>query len=409
MIRFGYHAYNAAGKLVRGEIASESRELALAALRRRGEFPLEIFEGQAPRRERWWERDLALWRSGMSQSGLALFTRELATLLRAELPLDEALRIVALQPAMPASARRITRAILERVLEGQSLSQALAAQDGAIPEHHWRLVQGGEASGGLSDVLDDLAGYLERMAETRSRIASAMLYPCILIAMSVLALATITMVLLPMIVPLLRGANAELPFVIGVLNGLQEAVAASWPAIGAAAVLAAIGAVQGARSGALGAGLSRLALSTPVARGLVIQREVSKYSRTMATLLKGGVPLLEAARIAGGALSNRAFRSAAATVTEELKEGAPLTRPLTASGLFPELALRLIAIGEQTGQLEAMLARVATIFEAAFQRRIDRLTTLLTPALTLGVGLFVGGLMVSVMSALLSVNDIAAN
>lgn len=409
MIRFGYHAYDAAGKLVRGEIVSESRELALAALRRRGEFPLEIFEGEAPRRERWWEKDISLWGSGMSQAGLALFTRELATLLRAELPLDEALRIVALQPTMPASARRMTRAILERVLEGQSLSQALAAQDGAIPEFHWRLVRGGEASGGLSDVLDDLASFLERMAETRSRIASALLYPCILTGMSALAIATITTVLLPMIVPLLRAANAELPLIIRVLDGAQDVIAASWPLIAAGAVLAVSGAVYGARSGALDAALSRLALSIPVARGLVVQREVSKYSRTMATLLKGGVPLLEAARIAAGVLSNHAFRSAAQRVADDLNEGSPLTRPLAASGLFPELALRLIAIGEQTGQLETMLSRVATIFETAFQRRMDRLTTLLTPALTLGVGLLVGGLMVSVMSALLSVNDIAVN
>jgi general secretion pathway protein F len=160
-------------------------------------------------------------------------------------------------------------------------------------------------------------------------------------------------------------------------------------------------------TGSLGQFFSKLVLHIPLIRGLVMQREVARFSRTLATLTKSGVPLLEACRIAGSVLANLTYRSAIATVTEEVRQGAPLTRPLAASGLFPEVALRLIAVGEKTGQLESMLMRVADIFEASLQRQLDRATALLTPVLTLSIGLLVGALIVSVMGALLGINELA--
>jgi general secretion pathway protein F len=340
-------------------------------------------------------------------SGLALFTRELAVLVKADLPLDETLRIVALQPSLSAAMRRITEGVLARVLEGQSLSQALAAEGEAFPEFYWRLVRGGEASGSLGEVLDDLAGFLERTAEMRAKMLSALLYPAILLVVAGLAVTMIMAVLLPAIVPILRDAGAELPFIVRVLDGIREAVAGN--------ALLSVGLVAGCAAlifilmatGTLRRLLSRLALRLPLIRGIVMRREVARFSRTLGTLIRSGVPVLEATRIAGGVLSNLSYRSAIETVTEQVRQGAPLTRPLSASGYFPEVALRLIAVGEKTGQLEAMLIRVADIFETALQRQLDRITALLTPFLTLAIGLIVGGLIVSVMSALLSINELA--
>ncbi len=408
MIRYAYRAYDAAGALIEGEIVSESREMALEALHRRGEFPLEVFTGAAPRNQPWWNREIFVLRNrAMSPASLALFTRELATLVKAELPLDEALRIVALQPMMPAAVRRMTQTILERVLEGQSLSQALAAEGEAFPEFVWRLVRGGEASGALGEVLDDLAGFLERSAEVRAKILSALLYPMILMCVAAMTLAVIIGVLLPMIVPLLRDAGAPLPFIIRVLEGVRETLTGNWLVTAVAAGGIIVLAIAVLRAAAVRALFSRLVLRLPLVNRLVAGREVARFTRTLATLLKSGVPLLEASRIAGGVLGNAVYRSAAEAITAGLKEGAPLSRPLAASGLFPELALRLVAVGEQTGQLETMLLRVAVIFEATLQRQLDRLTTMLTPLLTLGIGLLVGGLMISVMGALLSINELA--
>jgi general secretion pathway protein F len=406
-MRYGYRAYDASGRLVEGEIAADSRKMALDLLGRRGVYPLEIASGLAPDAAKpWWNRDIVLFRR-VPLSGLALFTRELAVLVKADLPLDETLRIVALQPSLSASMRRVTEGVLASVLEGQSLSQALAAADGVFPEFYWRLVRGGEASGTLGAVLEDVAGFLERSAEMRAKVLSALLYPAILMTVAGLAVAAIMAVLLPAIVPLLRDAGAPLPFIVRVLESIREAVAANWlggaVVVGAAAVLA----VALIATGQLKRALSRLALRVPLLRGLITQREVARFARTLATLMKSGVPLLDATRIAGGVLANGRYREAIDGVAETVRQGASLTRPLTESGLFPEVALRLIAVGEKTGQLETMLLRTADIFEAALQRQLDRMTALITPALTLLIGGLVGGLIVSVMSALLGINELA--
>lgn len=407
-MRYGYRAYDASGRLVEGEIVSDSRETALEALHRRGEFPLEVAAGPVARPKPWWEREIVLFRR-VSLSGLALFTRELAMLVKADLPLDETLRIVALQPSLSARMRRMTETILTRVLEGQSLSQAMAAEGDAFPEFYWRLVRGGEASGTLGEVLEDVAAFLERSAEMRSKVLSALLYPAILLTVAGLAVVAIMSIMLPAIVPILRDAGAPLPFIVRVLEGIRETIAGNWLlTFGvAAAIVTSIIALMA--TGLLRPVFSRLVLGLPLIRGLVMRREVARFSRTLATLMRSGVPLLEATRIAGGVLSNLTYRAVAETVTEELRQGAPLTRPLAASGYFPELALRLIAVGEKTGQLETMLIRVADIFEAALQRQLDRVTALITPILTLAIGLLVGGLIVSVMGALLSINELAIN
>jgi general secretion pathway protein F len=405
-MRYGYRAYDESGRLVEGEVVADNREMALELHYRRGEVPTEVVDSRVSAKKPWWDRDIMVFRR-VPLSGLALFTRELAVLVKADLPLDETLRIVALQPSLSSAMRRITEGVLARVLEGQSLSQALAAEGEAFPEFYWRLVRGGEASGSLGEVLDDLAGFLERTAEMRAKMLSALLYPAILLVVAGLAVTMIMAVLLPAIVPILRDAGAELPFIVRVLDGIREAVAGN--------ALLSVGLVAGCAAlifilmatGTLRRLLSRLALRLPLIRGIVMRREVARFSRTLGTLIRSGVPVLEATRIAGGVLSNLSYRSAIETVTEQVRQGAPLTRPLSASGYFPEVALRLIAVGEKTGQLEAMLIRVADIFETALQRQLDRITALLTPFLTLAIGLIVGGLIVSVMSALLSINELA--
>jgi general secretion pathway protein F len=407
-MRYGYRAYDSGGKIVKGDVAAESREMALEILHRRGELPLEILDGAVAEDKPWWDREITLFRR-VPLSGLALFTRELATLVKADLPLDETLRIVALQPSLSSTMRRVTGTVLARVLEGQSLSQALAADSDVFPEFYWRLVRGGEASGSLGEVLDDLAGFLERSAEMRSKVLSALLYPMILLTVAMIAVIAIMAILLPAIVPLLRDSGAPLPLIVTVLEGIRQTLTGNvWlvPGITAGTLLLVAGL---SAAGLLKPFVSSLALRLPIIKGIVMQREVARFARTLATLMRSGVPMLDATRIAGSVLSNFTYRSAVANVTEELRQGASLTRPLSASGYFPEVALRLVAVGEKTGELEPMLTRIADIFEAALQRRLDRITALITPILTLAIGLLVGGLIVSVMGALLSINELAIN
>jgi general secretion pathway protein F len=406
MPRYRYRAYDQYGALTEGQIETRSRDMALTLLHQRGNHPLEVTEDVPTPQLRWWEREV-FGSGAISVAGLALMTRELATLVKADLPLDESLRIVSLQPLIPAKIRRATKALLESVRGGESFSGALAARGTEFPEYYWRLVQAGEASGTLGDVLEDISVFLERSSDVRAQVGSALLYPAVLLLAAIAALTIIMTVLLPTVVPLFKDAGATPPATLLFLVNAQDALQSNWPValIGLAGLIVA-GAVA-LRNQGLRLVLDRWVLKLPIVGRLVSARETSRFARTLATLTRNGVSMLDAVRISGSVLQNRAFAVAVASAGEGLKEGDMLSAPLLQSGLFSELALRLITVGEQTGQLDTMLMRVATIFETALQRQLARLMSLLTPILTLLIGGLVGGLILSVMNAILSVNDLA--
>ena len=406
MARYRYKAYDQRGSLTDGEIEARSREAALEGLHRKGLFPLEVADDKPAARQKWWEREI-MGGGPLPLAGLALFTRELATLIKAELPLDESLRIVGLQPLIPQRVRATTRAVHQAVREGASLSDAMAQRSSDFPEYYWRLIQAGEASGSLGDVLDDLSTYLERSNEVRAQVGSALVYPAVLLVAAVVAVGVILTVLIPTVMPLFADAGAEPPATLKALVAAQQLVANNWVIALGLTGLAIAGAVSAFRNPALRLKLDRAMLKLPVVGTLIGNRETARLARTLATLTRNGVPMLQAVAISGAVLSNRAFKRAVEEAGEELKEGGGLSKPLEASGLFTDLSLRLIAVGEQTGQLDTMLMRVAGIYEATVQRQLARFLSLLTPILTLFIGFVVGSLILSVMSAIMSVNDLA--
>jgi general secretion pathway protein F len=394
MPRFSYTAYDSSGRRSSGTIDSDSREAAIDSLFRQGRYPLELTEGAGAAAPRWWEREL-FGSGSLRQHGVALLTRELATLVKADIPMDEALRIAGLQPLMPARVRRVVGSILARVLAGASLSEAIDAEGGAFPPYYSRIVHAGEAAGTLGQALDDLAQHLERSAEFRSRIGSALLYPALLLVAAAAALAVIVGVLIPTIAPLFADAGVEPPFVVRTLLALQQGIAEHWPAVLIGVLIAA----------AAGLALSR---SSGWRLARVVQNsQTAVMSRTLGTLIRSGVPLVQALQITGNAISNRAMAGELRRTAEDVKEGTTLTSALAKSRVFPELALRLTGVGEQTGQLDVMLERVGTIYEAALQRQLLRITGLITPVMTIVIGVLVGGLLLSVMGAIFSVNELA--
>ena len=406
MPRFSYTAYDESGQRASGVVESDSREAAVESLFRQGRYPLELTEGSRVRSERWWEREVFGSRA-LSRSGLALLTRELATLVKADLPLDEALHIASLQPLMPARVRQVVGSILDRVREGGSLSEGCDAQVGAFPAYYSRIVHAGETAGTLGETLDELAGFLERSAEFRARIGSALLYPALLLVAAAGALAVIVGVLIPTIAPLFKDAGVQPPFIIQFLVDVQEAITNHW--LLALLFIAAliVGCIALAQNNSWRHRRDRMLLQLPLVSNLILNSQTATMSRTLGTLIRSGVPLLSALQITAKALSNRAMAAAVEQSAEEVKEGATLMASLTRAGIFPELALRLAGVGEQTGQLEVMLERVAVIYEATLQRQLLRVTSLLTPVLTIVIGVLVGGLLLSVMSAIFSVNELA--
>ena len=407
MPRYNYRAYDQSGKLIRGTREAVSQEAVLVALHSDGLFPLDVNHSTVGTQTPWWEREV-FGGGAMPADSLMLFTRELATLLKADLPVDESLKIISVQPLLPARVRRVADAVYEAVRGGDSLAGALKARGSEFNEHFWRLAQAGEASGSLADTIDDLATFLERSGEARSKLASALVYPMVLFAAAIGAVTVVMTVLLPTVVPLFKEAGARLPPALQFLINVQEFAIAYWPLLAGLVIVTFLLSVAALRNPHLRLQLDRLMLRLPVVGPLVVAHETARFARTFATMSRNGVPILEALRLSSGVMRNRVFASAIASASDSVKSGSRLAESLLSAGIFPELAMRLLTIGEQTGQVEVMLMRVATIFEAAMQRQLLRILTLLTPILTLLIGLSVGGLMLTVMNAILSVNELAS-
>jgi general secretion pathway protein F len=406
MATYRYKAYDETGAIETGTIEAASREAALDALARRGRLASEIVEAADAGRPTF-GTSLRLSRRPFTPAALALFVRELATLTRAALPIDETLRIIALQPLLPPSSRAVARAVEERVVAGSSLSDALASAGPALPEYVSRLVRAGEAAGALPETLEDLAEFIERATTQRERVKSALLYPAVLLAAALVALTVIVMVLVPAITPLFADAGVSPPLPIAVLSGLSATLADTWPLWFAAAIAAVLLTRRLLANEEIAARIDRTLLDMPLAGPIIRRRETARLARTLAILQRGGLVMLDALDIAARVPSNRAYRRAVVEAREAVSQGGNLSSAFSASGLFPEVALRLVGIGEKTGRLGPMLTKLADMEEAVLTRDLDRLTGLVGPVLTVVIGVVVGGLVLSVLGAVVSLNDLA--
>lgn len=404
MPRYRYKAYDSAGALKSGELDAASDSGVVDQLRAAGLYPVEAIQQHGAGKTRWWERELFEARA-LPPPSLALFARELATLVEADVVLDEALRIVILQP-MGGRVRKAAEEALTHVLEGASLSEAMERQ-GRFGEFYCSMVRAGETSGNLSEVLGQLASFLERSVETQARIRSALVYPLVLVVMAIGALVLIATVLLPTIVPIFKDTGAQPPFIVQRILNAQAALSEHWIVFSVIFASAAIGLVALSQNTQVRTAWHQLLLGTPLVGALVTMAETAKLARTLASLISSGVPMLSALRIAGSIAGNVGFTAALAVAAEEVREGRMLSQALRKGDVFPSLMLRLIAIGEETGRLEPMLRHVEKVFESQLRRRIDQMLTLLAPTLTIVIGVIVGGLIMSVMSAILSINELA--
>lgn len=406
MNKFAYKAYDKKGRLMSGMITADTRESALERLHDRDVVPLELDHARSDSQPLpWWKQEV--FSSGrISQKSLALIFRELSTLIAADIPVDQSLQITSLHTSLSTDVRQRLRKLHDGVVEGQSLSSCLAAQGNAFPDLILASVRAGETSGRLSETLGELAALLEHSVEVRQRITTSLIYPCVLIVMALIAVGVIVFFLAPTVVPLLRDAGAEVPGVISMLHAIQQSVSNNW-ATTLVATLASIG-LFAALFHAPGSRrlLGKIALNLPGVGKLIADNQAALFTRTLSTMTASDVPLLDAVSAAGRVVHNPVFSDAADRIHDYLKEGTSLTDAMTLAGCYPELVLRLVAIGETTGQLDQMLARGAGILETSVKLRLERITVLLTPALTIFIGCVIGWLIISVMNALYSVNTL---
>ena len=346
-------------------------------------------------------------RLSISHRQLSLFTRELRTLLEAGLPLDRALSVLLELTASEPEFNQMVGKILERIKGGAQLSDALEAQGAVFSRFYLNLIRAGEAGGALEVVLDRLSQYLDSSKELRDTVTTAMIYPIILVLMAVGSLLLLLTFVVPQFTEMFDSAGKELPLPTQIVVGTADAIRDFWW-LAVPVVLVGASWVKYQRSDPVRRLIwDRWMLRLPLFGDLVLKFQVASFSRTLATLLSNGVPLLAALSIVKDTLENRLVAQKLELAVASLKEGGGLTPPLMEAQIFPSLAMQMIKLGEESAQLPEMLDRVATTYDKEIKISIQRLLALMEPILIVGLGIMIGGIIISILMAILSVNDLA--
>jgi len=342
----------------------------------------------------------------ISDTTLALISRHLAMLLRAGLALDEALGTVE-ELVDRKHEKECLRSLLERISGGTTLADAMAAQTNVFPEFYVSMVRAGEAGASLEAVLGRLADFLERSVAAKETVRSALLYPLVVAFVCCSSIAILFAFVIPRFRPLFEQAGDALPSSAHLLLVISDLINEFWW-IGLLSILLIL--IVGHwyfRDPDRRHRWDWLSLKMPLFGDLIRKVEVVHFARTLGTLLRNGVSLLQALTITRETIGNRIFVDAVDTVIEHVKSGKGLAEPLDQTKVFPPLAVHLVRVGEEAGRQEEMLLDIADIFETETRRTINRMLTLLGPALTVGMGVVVAGVIGSILTAVLSVYDLA--
>lgn len=401
---YSYKIVNSQGDIEEGvKNASDERSL-LDEFQGQGYLPIRI----EPAREK---RFLGIKLRGaalrLSHKEMGLLTGELATLLESGLPLDRSLRVLIQLTEENDKLSKLISQVLEKVKGGSSLADALESQAGVFSRFYLNMIRAGELGGNLADVLRRLADYLERSRELRETVTTAMIYPAILLVMSLVSLFVMLTFVVPQFSEMFESSGQELPLptqiVVALAEGLQS--------YGWLLLLFAIAGVSYLKSQLADPERKKVwdrrFLNTPLFGDIILSMETASLSRTLGTLLGNGVSILKALGIVRETVGNTAVAELMERAEQQLKEGGTMSETLSADERFPKMAVQMIKMGEETGRLEEMLLRVAEIYDKQLRTAIQRMLALLEPALIISLGLMIGGIIVSILLAILSVNDLA--
>lgn len=405
MSEFHYVAVDAASQTVEGRMDAASKSAVVERLHAAGQIPIRVEEIGVLALQ---HIDVAALFRGrhVSRRSLALITSQLATLLHAGLALDESLAILADLVERPREKQALLT-LREKISGGATLADAMAAQPKVFPGFYVSMVRAGEAGASLEAVLGRLAEFLERSEAAKEHVKSALLYPLIVAVTCCVSIAVLLMFVVPRFRPLFEQAGPALPTAARLLLAVSDFVSAFWW-VGVLIPLAvALVIAAQFKSPASRARWERLFLGLPLVGELIAKVEVVRFSRTLGTLMKNGVSLLAALAITRETIGNQVFVGAVNRVLEQVKTGKGLAVPLAQTKVFPPLAIHLIRVGEESGRQEEMLFKIAEIFETETRRSIDRMLALLGPLLTVVLGLVVAGVIGSILTAILSVYDLA--
>jgi general secretion pathway protein F len=403
---FQYTATDSAAKIVRGSMEASDERAVVTWLRANGYYPIKVGQPGVVTEARPGLVGLPtrFGRAPSTQDVLA-FTQQLATLLEAGMELDRSLAIM-LDLTDNQRFRSILRGILADIQAGNSFADSLAKHPRLFSRLYVNMVKAGEASGVMEVILLRLAGFLERSKAVRDEITSAMIYPLLLLLVGGGAIVVMMNFVIPRFAQIFADAKQLMPLPTRILLAISAFTTDYWWIFLAVIVVAwiALRAYLQAEQGKVR--WDEFKLQLPLLGSLVREIEVSRFARTFGTLLQSGVPVLAAVAIVKETVTNRVIAGAMVRLQEGVKRGEGISGPLRATGAFPSFSIHMAKVGEETGKLEEMLIRVADTYDERVRRTVKRLTSLLEPVLILSLGAIVGFIVLSMLLAIFSINEL---
>jgi len=401
---FSYKAINSQGLLEEGVKNTIDQKTLLAELQEQGYIPINIEEGS---NKTFLGFKLAGAAIRLSNKEIALLTGELATLLDSGLPLDRSLQVLIELTEDNEKLSKLISQVLEKVKGGVSLADAFENQSGVFSRFYLNMIRAGEMGGNLGDVLSRLAEYLERSQELKDTVATALIYPAVLLVMSLASLFVMLTFVVPQFTEMFESSGQALPIPTQIVVALADGLQAYWWLI----LLCVIGFSSYMKSQLADPVRRKIwdarFLAMPLFGNIILNKETANLTRTLGTLLGNGVSILKALGIVRETAGNTVIVDLLEQAEQRLKQGERMSDGLIDGEVFPKLAAQMIKMGEETGRLEEMLMRIATIYDKQLRTAIERMLALLEPALIITLGLMIAGIIVSILLAILSVNDLA--
>jgi len=383
---YAWEGLDRKGTKLSGEMAGQNPALVKAQLRKQGINPGKVRKKTA-----------SFLRRGkkIKPMDIALFTRQMATMMRAGVPLLQSFDIIADGVENP-NLRKLVEEVKQEVAAGNSFASSLRKHPKYFDDLYCNLVDAGEQAGALETLLDRVATYKEKTEILKAKIKKAMTYPIAVILVAIVVSGILLIKVVPQFQSIFEGFGAELPAFTLMVMGLSTFVQDWYLAIiclGIAAVFVFKNAYQ--RSAKMRDALDRFVLKIPIVGQILYKSAVARFARTLSTTFAAGVPLVEALDSVAGAAGNSVFKAAVLRIKQDVSTGMQLNYSMRSTAIFPSLAIQMTAIGEESGALDDMLDRVATIYEAEVDNMVDSLTSLMEPMIMAVLGVLVGGLVIA--------------
>jgi general secretion pathway protein F len=394
----------ASGKAIRGVRDAENAKVLRAALRRDGILLTLATEEAAAKSKAKRDIDLLKWFRRIGSADIAVLTRQLATLVRAGIPLVESIGALVDQ-VEKEELKRVLTVVREKLNEGTSFAKALEQHPRAFPPIYVNMVAAGEASGTLEQVLERLADFMEGQARLKSKVSAALAYPVLMAVIGMLLISVLMVAVVPKVTAIFESLDRALPWYTQLLIATSNFAASYWWLI---IILVGGGIWWFRRWKKTPNGRMKwdtFCLKAPIFGRLIQMLSVARFAKTLSTLLAAGVPLLKAMDIVKNVLDNALLEKVVQEATGSIREGESIADPLRRSGQFPPIVTHMIAVGEKSGALEQMLESVANAYDAQVETNVQALTSLLEPLMIVVMGAAVGFIAFSIMMPLIQMNE----